>query len=109
MSEQENLLSDIGTLMRIPNKVLTAITDKANLCISSIINEAKAEGKESVQINIGVGILSINLLDMLCKFTPSKNLKIAIKKGLENKEDPLQLELESIFVNKLLAVCNEVY
>lgn len=108
MATQTNLISDVGTLLKIPTKVTTELTDKACLCIGSAISNAKRNGETQMALNIGIGILSINLLDMQCKFVPGKNLKTSIKTALNSPVDPLELELEKAFAEKLLAICDEV-
>jgi hypothetical protein len=94
--------------MKIPAKVTTELVDKACLCISSAISEAKHKGEPQTVVNIGIGTLSIDLIDMQCKFVPGKNLKTAIKTALTSPVDPLEFELEKIFADKLLAICDEV-
>lgn len=108
MSTQINIVNDIGTLLRIPTKVTTELTDKACLCIGSAISEAKAMGETQTTINIGIGTLSVNLIDMQCKFVPGKNLKTAIKQALASSNNQLELMLEQAFADKLLAICEEV-
>ena len=108
MATQTNLISDVGTLLKIPTKVTTELTDKACLCIGSAISEAKRNGENQMALNIGIGVLSINLLDMQCKFVPGKNLKTAIKSALASPIDPLELALEQAFAEKLIAICEEV-
>ena len=108
MTTQVNIVSDVGTLLKIPSKVSTELTDKACLCIGSAIHEAKCRGDEFITVNIGIGALSINLVDMQCKFVPGKNLKTAIKNALTTQSDPLELVLEKAFADKLLALCEEV-
>ena len=108
MTAQTNLMSDVGTLLRIPTKVTTELTDKACLCIGNAISEAKHKGETQMALNIGIGVLSINLLDMQCKFVPGKNLKTAIKTALASQDDPLEVMLEQAFAEKLLAICSEV-
>ena len=108
MATQTNLISDVGMLLKIPTKVTTELIDKACLCIGSAISEAKRNGETQMALNIGIGILSINLLDMQCKFVPGKNLKTAIKTALASQDDPLEVMLEQAFAEKLLAICSEV-
>jgi hypothetical protein len=108
MAAQVNIINDVGTLLKIPAKVTTELTDKACLCISSAISEAKRRGDTQVVVSIGIGTLSINLIDMQCKFVPGKNLKTAIKSALISQPDPLELVLEQAFADKLLAICDEV-
>jgi len=108
MNGQPNLINDIGTLLKIPNKVTTEIIQKANLCIGSVISDAKLAGEQAVIINIGIGTLSVDLIDMQCKFVPSKDLKAAIKTSITDNIDPLEKELEETLINKLIAAVEEV-
>jgi hypothetical protein len=108
MATQVNIINDVGTLLRIPTKITAELTDKACLCIGSAINEAKSRGETQTTISIGIGTLSVNLIDMQCKFVPGKNLKAAIKQALATTVDPLELALDQAFVDKLLAICDEV-
>lgn len=107
MSNKSNVLVDLSALLKIPNKTLDELTDKVNLCIGSAIHDGIWAKEEAIQINIGIGTLSINLTDMQCKFTPSKDLKNTIKTCLNTKIDPLMLELEQSLAEKLISVCEE--
>ena len=107
MSGQPNVINDVGTLLKLPSKVTTEVIQKANLCIGSIISDAKLAGDQTVIINIGIGTLSVDLIDMQCKFVPSKDLKATIKTSLSEEKDPLELELEQALADKLLAACEE--
>lgn len=108
MSTPISIVNDVGTLLKVPTKVSTELVDKACLCIGSAISEAKRRGDTLLTISIGIGNLSINLVDMECKFVPGKNLKTAIKQALTTQSDPLELILEQAFADKLLAICDEV-
>lgn len=105
---QENVLNDVSTLIKVPNKTLNELFDKMSLCIGSLVYEAKINGEDTVQINVGLGTLSIDLVGMNCKFLPSKTLKTAIKKGLTSKIDPVELVVEQALADKLVALCAEV-
>lgn len=102
-----NIISDVGTLLKIPTKVTNELTDKACLCIGSAISEAKRSGENQLVVNIGIGMLGVNLVDMQCKFVPGKNLKTSIKNALNSPVDPLELMLEQTLADKLLAICDE--
>jgi hypothetical protein len=108
MTNPINITNDVGMLLRLPTKVTKELTDKACLCIGSAIGEAKRNGETQLTLSIGIGNLSINLVDMQCKFIPGKNLKTAIKSALASQDDQLELMLEKAFADKLLAVCEEV-
>lgn len=103
-----NIPNDVGTLLRIPNKITTELADKACLCIGSAISAAKAAGETQTSLNIGIGQLCVNLTDMQCKFIPSSGLKNAIKKALVDNTDPLEQQLDKALTDKLLAICEEV-
>ena len=107
MATQQNVINDLGTVTKVPNKILNALVEKLNLCIGSAIHDAILTKDDVTQINIGIGILSVNLADMQCKFIPSKNLKAAIKRGVTDKIDPLEFELEQALIAKLCNICDE--
>ena len=108
MSVQTNIVTDVNNLLKIPTKISNELVTKSCLCIGSAINEAKAQGETQVMVGIGIGHLSINLIDMQCKFIPNKELKTTIKKTIDSPVDPLELSLEQTFIDKLLAMCEEV-
>lgn len=108
MATQTNIVTDINNLLRLPVKVSNELVTKACLCIGSAISEAKTRGETQTTVSIGIGYLSVDLVDMQCKFVPGKELKTAIKKTLDSQIDPLELMLEQSFSDKLLAMCEEV-
>ena len=105
---QHNIVTDISTLTRIPNKTLAELVHKINLCIGTIIAEAKNSGEQAVIINIGIGKLSIDLITMQSKFIPSKDLKTTIKQSITTGVDPLECALEQALIDKLISFCDEV-
>ena len=108
MCQLQNIVNDISTLTKIPNKTLNELVHKINLCIGSIIADAKNNGEQAVIINIGIGTLSIDLINMQSKFVPSKDLKTTIKLGVTSGIDPLECVLEQTLAEKLINFCNEV-
>lgn len=108
MAANANIINDLGTLSKIPAKILDELVDKAVLCIGSAVHDSLINKEDSLTINIGIGVLSINLADMQCKFIPSKDLKTCIKHSLDNKIDPLELQIEQSLVDKLITICQEV-
>ena len=108
MASKSNVLVDLSTLLKVPNKTLEELASKVNLCIGSSIHDGLLAKEEMILIDIGIGTLSISLVDMQCKFTPSKDLKATIKTCINTKVDPLLLELEQSLADKLIMVCEEV-
>ena len=108
MTAQPNVINDLSSYTKIPNKILTELVHKLNLCIGSAIHDAIVNKETAVVINVGIGSLSVSLTDMQCKFIPSKDLKLCIKNGIESKVDPVEFALEQALVDKLLAISEEV-
>ena len=108
MVTQTNIITDVNNLLRLPTKVSNELTAKMCLCIGSAISEAKTKGETQITVGIGIGYLSVNLVDLQCKFIPGKELKAAIKKANDSQIDPLELMLEQTFIDKLLTMCEEV-
>lgn len=107
MATQQNVINDLGSLTKVPNKVLNAVFEKLALCIGSAIHDAKLAKEDITQLNIGIGTLSVNLTDMQCKFIPGKELKTAIKRSLADDVDPLEFELEQALIAKLITITDE--
>lgn len=109
MANQTNIISDISTLIKVPNKTLLELVHKINLCIGNLIAEASARGESAVVLNIGIGTLSIDLIGMQCKFIPSRELKTTIKSSIASSIDPLELALEQALADKLSQFVDEVF
>jgi len=102
---QHNLIENLSTYTKVPNKILNELIRKAELCIGSAVNDALLTGETDLIINLGIGTLGINLESMQCKFVPSKELKQIIKVSTTSKVDPLELELDKALADKLIAIC----
>ena len=105
---QQNILSDMSTLVKVPNKILTWLADIENLCIGSAISDAKLQDIDHISLNIGIGVLAVELSTMNCKFIPSKDLKNTIKSALAGEADPVEKHIDQLLVQKLISICEEV-
>lgn len=103
-----NIVNDLSVVTRVPNKILEQLVEKTELCIGSAIHDALKAGETATVLNIGIGTLSVDLVDMQCKFIPSKELRAVIKKSLTDNVDPLELVLEDALVQKLINIYDEV-
>lgn len=104
----QNIINELGTLLKVSNRVLEEVASKECLCIGSLIHDSLLAGDETLAINVGIGTLSIDLINMQSKFVPSKELRTVIKKSLSERIDPLACELEKTLAAKLTKVCEEV-
>lgn len=107
MATNPNVINDLGTVTKLPNKVLDTLVSKLDLCIGSAIHDAILNKEDIAILNIGIGSLSVSLTDMQCKFIPSKDLKAAIKRSIEDGVDPVEFELEQALIAKLTSICEE--
>lgn len=107
MATQSNIINDLSTLVKVPIKALTELYKKECLCIGSAVHDALTADEDVAILNIGIGTLSIELKTKQCKFIPNKELKTAIKRSIDGKVDPVELEIEQELINKLLGICNE--
>lgn len=108
MAASQHIIDNLGTLTKVPNRILTELVNLTNLCIASAISDAKLQEQQTLSLNIGIGTLGIDLINMDCKFVPSKDLKLAIKSALDGSGDPLELEIEQAMIDKLITICEEV-
>jgi len=107
MVTQSNIIADLSSATKVPNKALTELISKEILCIGSAVHDALINKDEAIVLNIGLGTLSISLTDMQCKFIPGKELKAIIKRSITDKIDPLELVLEQTLIEKLMKICDE--
>ena len=102
-----NILNDLSSLTKVPAKILHALSEKELLCIGSAIKDAVDKKDEVVLLNIGLGTLSVNLADMQCKFVPSTDFKMVLKRAIKSGIDPLEYELEQTLIEKLIKIYEE--
>lgn len=104
---KQNMLANLSALTGVQSKIFTVLANKMNLCIGSAIHDAVMDKEDIIQLDIGIGLLSVNLVDMNVKFLPSKELKAVIKRGIDDNIDPLEFELEQALIAKLCKICDE--
>lgn len=108
MAASQHIIDNLGTITKVPNRILTELVNLTNLCIGSAISDAKLQEQTTLSLNIGIGTLGIDLVNMGCKFVPSKELKQAIRTALEDNTDPLAVQIDQAMVDKLISICEEV-
>lgn len=87
-----NIITDMSLLTSIPEKTLTKFFKKVCTCIcESVAESALDPDKNIVQMNIGIGVLSIKI-DPECPkyhFEPNDFLAKSVKQTIQNKENIL--------------------
>lgn len=107
---QQNLIRDISALTAVSNKTLNKIVDVAELCFCDYINELDITNEDVVNIDIGIGTLSLLLMDdsMQYQFTPSYRLEQQLINTIENKISPLVNSAQSNLEHKLRTTYKEL-
>lgn len=107
---QQNLIRDISALTAVSNKTLTKMVGIAELCVCDYLNELDIAGDEIVNINIGIGTLSLLIVEdsIQYQFTPSYQLEQQIITTIEDKNSPLVDGIETNLENKLRATYKEL-
>lgn len=107
---QQNLIRDISALTAVSNKTLNKIVDVAELCFCDYINELDITNEDVVNIDIGIGTLSLLLVNdsMQYQFTPSYQLEQQLINTIESKTSPLVNSAQSNLEHKLRTTYKEL-
>lgn len=105
-----DLLSDLSTLTGIPRLTLDKLTKSKILCISHTAHETQCEGKDTVEIDIGLGVLYIKYDTEVVKykFIPSKALENQIRHTIDSKTSPLIIKAEHQLADRIKSTYKEL-
>lgn len=101
-----NLIEDLSLLTTIPVATLTKLNDKVEYLICNDVLETKTKEKDLTEINLGIGVLQIKIIndDVKYRFIPDKKLEAALRKSLIHGENPMDATVESALVNRIINV-----
>lgn len=101
-----NIVDDVSLLTSIPKKTLKQINDVYEKCIIEAIDEARKGNIDIVELDIGIGILTIKCEEssVRYKFTPSKEMLSNTAALMEGKLNSLEASLEKTTVDKIVNV-----
>lgn len=108
MSEVDNkptfILDDICKITTIPTASMNKLFDKIGYCIANSIYEAYVAKRNIVEVNIGIGniLVEIQNNNLIYKFIPSNKLEKNIIESIRSNKNPLDIQLEETFVNRIL-------
>ena len=102
----EDIAKLTGLSISCINKILQLEQD----CICYAVQEALIDKRKYVDINIGIGILSLNIgeEELQYKFIPSQSLENDIITTTKNKQAPIIRNLENNIKNKILNAYKEL-
>ncbi len=105
-----NLIDDIHAMTQISNKILNKIVYISNLVICDALNELDIQGESTLDINIGLGTISLYKKDnsIWYNFKPSNSLETAIITTEVEKSSPLTHKIKLNLENKITSTYKEL-
>lgn len=99
----QSLSNDLSILLSTDKKIFDKLAHNANFCICDYLENAALNNEDTCQIDIGIGILNIVVLDDTVKyiFKPSQQLEVGIINTLENQQNLLTSVVDTALVNRL--------
>ena len=107
----QNLLEDLSATSNIPLNLLQKLNQQSiwNICHS--VEETVLSGNNIIDINIGIGILYIGIIDdnIKYKFIPNTKLEDNLKSTILNNKCPLEAKLEESFSDKMIRAYKDLF
>lgn len=103
-------ISDLSCLTTIPKDSLSKLSEKLVYCIADAVAEAQKTGQPAVDIDIGIGTLSIGLVDDVAKYklVPSDSLQSAVRYAIVDEQNLLERKLEQALVTKITSTYKDL-
>lgn len=108
---KRNLITDLSALSLIRMSILDKLIELSELCICDYIIESKIKDTDFIEINIGIGKLSILRSDesIEYRFIPSNKLEKLIIANIDSNKSLLTEKSEVGLENKLLTTYKELF
>lgn len=108
-----NLIEDLSNLTQIPIDILQKINSVAEKDICNLVYEEYVNSEKSIlNINIGIGILKLDLETeegyIQYTFEPSRKLEKSLIKTINEEESPLIVDIENKLKTKVLSLYKEL-
>lgn len=99
-----DLIGDLSKLTTIPKNSLAKLSNVAQKVIANDVYSTMIRSKDDVaEVNIGFGILYIGIKDGIqYKFVPSPEFEDILKEVVNDRVDPLKIEIEETLVSRIL-------
>lgn len=106
----KNLIHDLQSITQIKKFVFDKCTDIGNVVIGDYINELDLNNEQVLDIDIGIGVISMLVLEDTIKymFTPAPELESTIITAIENKESPVVKHLEAKLNQKVMSTYKDL-
>ena len=104
-------IQDISKITTIPVRTLDKLVSKIDWCICDAIEESRMVGEDLTRVDIGVGVLCIYVKDneIEYKFLPAPKLEKYVIDTVVNKKNPMVVNLEQTFVNRITKTYKDMF
>ena len=101
--QSTNILQDISKITTIPLASLQRLFDKITWCICNCVEESFLGGETFTEVNFGFGslIISVENNQINYQFLQTRKFENALIHTIVDKKNPLTVELEDTFVNRI--------
>lgn len=106
-----DIMQDISKITTIPERTLNKLVSKIDWCICDAVQESILCGNDSASVDVGVGTIHIvwSGEQIQYKFVPSTKLERYVADTIINKRNPLVVNLESTFVNRITKTYKDMF
>jgi len=101
---------DISTLTTIPKTAIDDLFDTEALTISHCVYESACSGQECTKVDIGIGILSISIVDdeIKLKLDPGKKFSEFLLLAAGDGIDPLTIKIDESLKDRVNKIYKEL-
>lgn len=105
-----DLIQNLCSLTQIRYSVFNKLLQISENCICDYTLNSIEEDEDIITINIGLGLIYINIIEneIEYKFIPNKKLEKKLLKTIENGESPLVQDIESKLNKKIIDTYKEL-
>ena len=98
-----DIIKDVSVLSGVPDKTIMKLVSKVVYCINDAVSESALVESKEIDLNIGIGTLSIGVFDdkVMYKFVPSQELEKSVKESILSGRNLLEDALDASLVDKL--------
>lgn len=106
-----NIIKDLSTLTTVDMKTLESLLNKMMMCMYDVILESCIEQKDVVEMNIGIGTLSLLYQnnEIKYKFKPSAKFEEGIVKTIKTKNNTLDETIDKELKERLVHTYKDLF
>lgn len=106
-----DIINDTATITTIPRNTLVQLEKRFEQCITSAIYSAAITSDDTVELDIGIGVLIIcwSEEEIKYKFIPSNSLESSVTAAIVDKKCDLIESMEKSLTNKIINVYKELF